>query len=996
MAAECSSTFARLGLDPPKAIAITAPFPKLLRKAIDKREGAREAYRAEVVRLTRKLWEGNAMPFEEKKKTGQAIHNIVTALVPEIVHPSIDFPKAVELAKEQRVLKDRKRTDREGRTSGCGRRQSRGGGQHVRRSRSCAHAPSGARGNGHRATNNPPPARSRSLRRQSQSSGSRTQPPRLPSDAASQSRNINHQQPSRSANTGRIFEVRFEGSSQMAAKMVFFLGQYAAVEPTSHGCAIYKKVSSSSHSAHDSFMYYWDDSDGEQHRGWWIGIAVGGAVVYAHNEARTNSPPQNGWKYPYDEEVCRGLSVRPTRAASPDVAMSSSANQRGRSRTPPSRRPTVGGTNGAGPQSPNTLVRSLQAFLGTSSLVETSAALESLHNAVSVVSAPGVAAPAPTKQERDRAHFRPLIEDIYRQHNPSKLTTMTELMERFVGREESLFRAVCSKYLTRPAIEGRATSAGSVEPVTGHETDRRTSPLTPKGNQHVADDEEEVPTEPGPESPAAPLDHARRDRSPSEDTLVRVAIQESTWPREEIDKCEDLANLRHQELMSALHNADSARAVANDVETILPGPLRLLVSRAVGKMSLPPGEGVGNAIKQIECIKETLALAKSAWVGHQAEAILPQCTGAASTRAEASPHLAAADGRMGSTTLPVLSTGAPTQVLSGTAPPVNCSSPAPVSTSVASGGLPPPPFVFQDGGAPVAEDSWAHLRVRRPPVDPFVIAVEQASPTWTPTAGSAAMEFQFATSAPTRQERLWDLYVKCAYADVFVREVYLNTPWAYKINAEGGHGDRVPAVKMDFGVSIQWWEFSDGHFRLDGKAWKVDKVRAQFRKAFKSYTRGEPTEHSAFTGRKFEPAGGSHHRSTIEEVARRERAQRIAGRVLACAGSVFDPDGKTGLWDVLDVRIGARSLPQESNSPWSTLLRNGVIVSAWKDGRVKATSTHAAVQDIERVEKILCEVFHASWVCARTHATAAAGADAQLRFGTMGGQAAARGQAVFR
>ena len=46
MAAEWSAVFARLGLDLPKAIEITVPFPKLLLRAIDKRGGAREVFRS--------------------------------------------------------------------------------------------------------------------------------------------------------------------------------------------------------------------------------------------------------------------------------------------------------------------------------------------------------------------------------------------------------------------------------------------------------------------------------------------------------------------------------------------------------------------------------------------------------------------------------------------------------------------------------------------------------------------------------------------------------------------------------------------------------------------------------------------------------------------------------------------------------------------------------------------------------------------------------------
>ena len=112
-----------------------------------------------------------------------------------------------------------------------------------------------------------------------------------------------------------------------------------------------------------------------------------------------------------------------------------------------------------------------------------------------------------------------------------------------------------------------------------------------------------------------------RSRSRSLDLRVRAAYSESLWPREELDKCADLANLRYRELSRAVLGAHDAFSMVAEVEAMLPSPLRGLVQRALGKMTLPPGEGVRNAITQMECIKEVLESAKAAWAGYQGAAL---------------------------------------------------------------------------------------------------------------------------------------------------------------------------------------------------------------------------------------------------------------------------------------------------------------------------------------------------------------------------------------
>ena len=64
------------------------------------------------------------------------------------------------------------------------------------------------------------------------------------------------------------------------------------------------------------------------------------------------------------------------------------------------------------------------------------------------------------------------------------------------------------------------------------------------------------------------------------------------------------------------------------------------------------------------------------------------------------------------------------------------------------------------------------------------------------------------------------------------------------VNAYEGYGDRCPAIITgpSIGVMIVWWESSDGFLKLDGKEFKVDKLRPAIREQFVEYD--PPTEHN--------------------------------------------------------------------------------------------------------------------------------------------------------
>ena len=50
-------------------------------------------------------------------------------------------------------------------------------------------------------------------------------------------------------------------------------------------------------------LYYWDRRDGEDLTGWWFGDSPGGERVWARCLSRSLTPPQLGWRVPWDSEA---------------------------------------------------------------------------------------------------------------------------------------------------------------------------------------------------------------------------------------------------------------------------------------------------------------------------------------------------------------------------------------------------------------------------------------------------------------------------------------------------------------------------------------------------------------------------------------------------------------------------------------------------------------------------------------------------------------------
>merc|ERR1719313_1080797 len=60
-------------------------------------------------------------------------------------------------------------------------------------------------------------------------------------------------------------------------------------------------------------IYYWDVRDGAGAQGWWIGIGVGGAQVWARHPSTAQTPPESGWHIPYNGAVCQQARVTPVK-----------------------------------------------------------------------------------------------------------------------------------------------------------------------------------------------------------------------------------------------------------------------------------------------------------------------------------------------------------------------------------------------------------------------------------------------------------------------------------------------------------------------------------------------------------------------------------------------------------------------------------------------------------------------------------------------------------
>jgi len=100
-------------------------------------------------------------------------------------------------------------------------------------------------------------------------------------------------------------------------------GTYAPFS-NNHHRAVYRRVDPKTDS--NVLLYYWDERDGEEQRGWWFGPEVGGEEVWAHNAGTPTStvPPARGWRILHSGNVDPALTV--TKVENPRVPATGAAS----------------------------------------------------------------------------------------------------------------------------------------------------------------------------------------------------------------------------------------------------------------------------------------------------------------------------------------------------------------------------------------------------------------------------------------------------------------------------------------------------------------------------------------------------------------------------------------------------------------------------------------------------------------------------------------------
>jgi hypothetical protein len=251
-------------------------------------------------------------------------------------------------------------------------------------------------------------------------------------------------------------------------------------------------------------------------------------------------------------------------------------------------------------------------------------------------------------------------------------------------------------------------------------------------------------------------------------------------------------------------------------------------------------------------------------------------------------------------------------------------------------------------------------------------------------------EFQFASSASTHHEKLWDWYCQLARARRFVDVLYDHSH-PDRVNAYHGFGNRwVPAVQLKEGGSLNWWLSTSGKIRPDGNYVTTSKVEIDMRRAFKTYTPGEITQHMGHTNRSSKRPR-SVQSNSAEDAAKAARARRIFGHVLACgAAQIFHRDAQSGIWDILDSEIGTRNVPPYYTSPWTVFLRNGVPVSVQPNGEIIVSTSTARTSDVEAIESLLEARVGAQWILTAVHADNVRSKPTPITFGIPGHVAASR------
>mmetsp|Transcript_26768 Transcript_26768/g.61687 ORF Transcript_26768/g.61687 Transcript_26768/m.61687 type:complete len:910 (-) Transcript_26768:14-2743(-) len=84
------------------------------------------------------------------------------------------------------------------------------------------------------------------------------------------------------------------------------------------------------------FIYFWREASSPNETGWWIGSIVGGSDVWAfHPDGASKSPPNAGWRIPFDGIVDPTVRIESIAAAPPKPSVSNNATFVPKDKPPP-------------------------------------------------------------------------------------------------------------------------------------------------------------------------------------------------------------------------------------------------------------------------------------------------------------------------------------------------------------------------------------------------------------------------------------------------------------------------------------------------------------------------------------------------------------------------------------------------------------------------------------------------------------------------------------
>mmetsp|Transcript_59593 Transcript_59593/g.141799 ORF Transcript_59593/g.141799 Transcript_59593/m.141799 type:complete len:304 (+) Transcript_59593:122-1033(+) len=111
----------------------------------------------------------------------------------------------------------------------------------------------------------------------------------------------------------QLRQTESEGPGRLLLRRLFMKGNYAQAGKN-HDRPLFKKVEEDSGQGQpppEVYIFYWDNRDGDELSGWWIGPSVGGVITYAFNgDSAADMPPTSGWRMPAVGPVDERLRVQ--------------------------------------------------------------------------------------------------------------------------------------------------------------------------------------------------------------------------------------------------------------------------------------------------------------------------------------------------------------------------------------------------------------------------------------------------------------------------------------------------------------------------------------------------------------------------------------------------------------------------------------------------------------------------------------------------------------